>query len=281
MARCRCYTLVCVNYYPFHIGDYAAHTAHLEPMEDLAYRRLLDLYYMREDPLPADIQATAKLIRMRSMAADVGSVLREFFELCDEGWRHRRCDIEIVAMREKQQKQRDKANKRWHKPGAEPGNASAMPQHAKTDAAACATDAVAMPPTPTPTPTPKIKKNPPSPSAKPPPCPDGVDHGVWADWLALRNAKKAPVTPTVIGEASRGAGETGMSLEAFLRVWCARGSQGLEADWLRPHERPPPAAKEPEWRREQRERTAAFAGHAAAKVVPITVESEHVAARLG
>ena len=41
-----------MNYYPFHLGDYAAHTAHLEPMEDLAYRRMLDAYYLREAPLP-------------------------------------------------------------------------------------------------------------------------------------------------------------------------------------------------------------------------------------
>ena len=50
-----------MNYFPFHVGDYSAHTGHLEPMEDLAYRRLLDQYYLREGPLPADIQATAKL----------------------------------------------------------------------------------------------------------------------------------------------------------------------------------------------------------------------------
>ena len=24
-----------MNFYPFHIGDYVSHTAHLEPMEDL------------------------------------------------------------------------------------------------------------------------------------------------------------------------------------------------------------------------------------------------------
>lgn len=29
-----------------------------------------------------------------------------------------------------------------------------------------------------------------------------------------------------------------MTLDAFLRVWCARGSQGLQADWLKPNERP-------------------------------------------
>jgi uncharacterized protein YdaU (DUF1376 family) len=98
-----------MNYYPFNVGDYSAHTAHLEPMEDLAYRRLLDAYYLREQPLPADIQTTAKLVRMRSMAADVESVLNEFFTLTEDGWRHSRCDAEIERMRDKQTKARASA----------------------------------------------------------------------------------------------------------------------------------------------------------------------------
>lgn len=92
-----------MNYFPFHIGDYAAHTAHLEPMEDLAYRRLLDLYYLRETPIPADIQATAKLVRLRSFAADVESVLNEFFKLTDSGWKHGRCDTEIAKMQDRKE----------------------------------------------------------------------------------------------------------------------------------------------------------------------------------
>ena len=91
-----------MNYFPFHIGDYAAHTGHLEPMEDLAYRRLLDLYYLRESPIPLDVQTTAKLIRMRSMAADVEAVLKEFFIVTNEGWAHTRVDAELSKMREKQ-----------------------------------------------------------------------------------------------------------------------------------------------------------------------------------
>ena len=98
-----------MNFFPFNVGDYAAHTGHLEPMEDLAYRRLLDVYYMREEALPADIQATAKLVRMRSMAADVECVLREFFKLTDAGWTHKRCDAEILKMKEKQAKARASA----------------------------------------------------------------------------------------------------------------------------------------------------------------------------
>jgi uncharacterized protein YdaU (DUF1376 family) len=38
-------------YYSFHIGDYSAHTKHLTPMEDLAYRRLLDACCVGEGPL--------------------------------------------------------------------------------------------------------------------------------------------------------------------------------------------------------------------------------------
>jgi len=146
-----------VNYFPFHLGDYAAHTAHLEPMEDLAYRRLLDLYYLREGPLPADIQATAKLIRMRSMSADVESVLKEFFTLTAEGWRHSRCDAELTEMLRRQQMAKDKANKRWHPPVPEPSNAAASIPHAVADAAASKADANAMLPTPVPVPVPVLE----------------------------------------------------------------------------------------------------------------------------
>jgi hypothetical protein len=69
------------------------------------------------------------------------------------------------------------------------------------------------------------------------PCPNDVDQQTWADWLALRKEKRASVTATVIAGARRQADKAGMTLEAFLQVWCRRGSQGLEADWLKPHER--------------------------------------------
>ncbi|MFO1326068.1 MAG: helix-turn-helix domain-containing protein [Rubrivivax sp.] len=63
--------------------------------------------------------------------------------------------------------------------------------------------------------------------------PDDVDAQTWADWLQLRKAKRAPVTATVMAEVRREAAKAGMTLEDFLRAWCVRGSQGLQADWLR------------------------------------------------
>ena len=153
-----------MNYYPFHMGDYATATRHLSWDEDAAYRRLLDAYYTREAPLPADMRQVFRLVVASSQEQReaVETVLHEFFELTDVGWVNRRADREIDAMREKQQKQRDKANAMWEKRRAgtrqsqttEHGNAPAMQMHTETHAAASKTDADAMPPTPTPTPTP-------------------------------------------------------------------------------------------------------------------------------
>lgn len=67
--------------------------------------------------------------------------------------------------------------------------------------------------------------------------PEDVAEQVWADWLALRARKRAPVTETVLQGAREEAGKAGMPLEEFLRVWCARGSQGMQAAWLRESDR--------------------------------------------
>lgn len=64
-----------------------------------------------------------------------------------------------------------------------------------------------------------------------------ADPAVVRDWLALRKAKRAPVTATVAQHAIAEAAKAGLTITAFLRIWCARGSQGLEAAWLKPHER--------------------------------------------
>lgn len=92
-----------MHHYPFHIGDYAAHTRHLSPLEDLSYRRLLDAYYLREGPLPADVATTARLIGLRDHLAEVEAVLREFFEESQDGWFNARAEEEIQAFRAKQE----------------------------------------------------------------------------------------------------------------------------------------------------------------------------------
>lgn len=87
---------VILNYYPFHLGDYAAHTAHLDLLEDLAYRRLIDLQMLLERPLPTDVEELARKVRMRDHASVIRDVLNEFFIQTDEGWVNDRCMKEIT-----------------------------------------------------------------------------------------------------------------------------------------------------------------------------------------
>lgn len=69
--------------------------------------------------------------------------------------------------------------------------------------------------------------------------PDDVTEQTWDDWLQLRKTKRAPVSETVLSGARGEADKAGMPLERFLQIWCRRGSQGLEASWLRADERRP------------------------------------------
>ena len=89
-----------MHYYNFHIGDYQSHTHHLSIIEDIAFRRLLDHYYLHE--LPIKQRTIARQIRMVEHEADVLSVLNEFFRDTPNGYIHPRADIEIKKFREHQ-----------------------------------------------------------------------------------------------------------------------------------------------------------------------------------
>jgi uncharacterized protein YdaU (DUF1376 family) len=189
-----------LNYYPFHIGDYASATRHLSWEEDCAYRRMLDVYYTTEKALPADLKQVCRLVLATTdgQRQAVATVLEEFFEATPEGWVNTRAAAELVEMQDKQQKQRDKANKRWQSHVPEPGNASAMPRHKKLHAVASNSDADAMPPTPTPTPiTPTGSGGrAPKPSAEIE-LPDWVPVEQWTAFVEMRRAKgkRNPFTP--------------------------------------------------------------------------------------
>lgn len=139
-----------MHYYQFNIGDYVSSTAHLEPLEDIAFRRMLDLYYSSESPLPNDVEFIARKIRMRSHCECIADVLQEFFELDadEEYWHCTRADNEIAAFNEKANKASEAAKKRWgNKKPAKTSerstgvmrtqcerNADAMPTHTERNA---------------------------------------------------------------------------------------------------------------------------------------------------
>lgn len=247
-----------MKFYPFHVGDYAASTRHLSWDEDAAYRRLLDLYYSTERPLPTDQHVVCRLSLAQTDAqrAAIRAVLDEFFELTQDGWINRRADETLAAMREKQQRQRDKANKRWTDYKVN-GNATAMPRHTKDHAAASISYAAAMPPIPIPKrePSPdsshpnidtgesnkhtrkKFEKNAPGEKPRSTLCAadlvaDGVQRQHADDWLRVRAQKRAPLTATAWAACKREAEKAGVSIGEAVRISAERSWQGFKAAWL-------------------------------------------------
>ncbi|HHZ70895.1 MAG TPA: DUF1376 domain-containing protein [Flavobacteriales bacterium] len=104
-----------MHYYQFNIGDYVSSTQHLDENEDLAYRRMLDIYYSKELPLPEDQKDIARLIRMRTHTESIAIVLHEFFTLKKDGYHCIRADKEILAFQSKSDKARKSAEARWNK----------------------------------------------------------------------------------------------------------------------------------------------------------------------
>jgi len=94
-----------MHYFQFNIGDYASHTRHLSLLEDLAYRRLLDLYYLKDGEIYGDEAEVARQIGMRDHSREVTQVLQDFFSIGeDDRWTHDRCDAEIEHFRQKSEK---------------------------------------------------------------------------------------------------------------------------------------------------------------------------------
>lgn len=122
-----------MHFYQFNLGDYASATQHLDDMEDLAYRRMLDLYYMKESPLPKDIKVIAKLIRMRPHIECIKFVLDEFFTLVDGGYHNRGADKALNKVYKKSDAARKSAEARWNK-NKGLSDANAMRTQCETDA---------------------------------------------------------------------------------------------------------------------------------------------------
>lgn len=92
-----------MNYYPHHIGDYLKDTAHLTMIEDGAYRRLIDLYYLHEQALPCEKRQVYRLARAATPAERkaIDTILDEYFSHGEDGWMHRRCEEELSRSRGK------------------------------------------------------------------------------------------------------------------------------------------------------------------------------------
>lgn len=115
-------------YYQHFVGDYRRDTRHLTLLEHGAYRELLDQYYLTEEPIPLD---ESKLFRLLSARSDdekqaIRNVLQDFFVKSENGFIHKRCDIEIETYKAKSESASASAKKRWESKLTDDANAMPM-----------------------------------------------------------------------------------------------------------------------------------------------------------
>jgi len=196
-----------MHYYQFHIGDYASHTRHLSHMEDLAFRRLLDFYYLHETPIRThDI---ARQIGMRDYEQDVLTVLNEFFMSTPDGFINARADKEIEHFHLKVE-QASRAGK---------ASAERRSNVRSTDVQLTNNHK-------------PITINHKPKKATDVACPDGLSESVWNDFLLLRKAKKLPMTQTALDGLEAQGAILGWALDQTITECINRGWGGFKASWI-------------------------------------------------
>jgi len=196
-----------MHFYSFNIGDYMSHTVHLSLMEDLAYRRCLDIYYLHEKPLPEDATEVARLIRMPEHKPEVVQVLKEFFTHdVGTGYVHKRTHEEITKYQAKIQA------------ASRAGKASAL---ARSNASSTTVQPNNKQETINKKQETNIKR------------PRNVSKKTWDDFLTHRKNKKAPLTETALIGIKNEVKKTTISLEDALVMCQARGWQSFKSDWIK------------------------------------------------
>jgi uncharacterized protein YdaU (DUF1376 family) len=186
-----------------------SHTVHLSLMEDLVYRRCLDIYYLHEKPLPKDIGEVARLIRMPRHKREVAQVLKEFFiHEVGKGYVHKRTDEEI-----------DKYKKKVEA-SSRAGKLSAL-------ARANASSTTVKPNNKQETLNNKQETN-----NKTLKRPRSVKKKVWDDFLKHRKNVKAPLTETALGGITLEAAKANLPLEDALIMCQVRGWRSFKSDWI-------------------------------------------------
>lgn len=174
-----------MNYFKFHIGDYNRSARHLSNEEDLAYRRLLDMYYDTEAPIPLETQWVARRIRVDTEIVEI--VLKDMFERTEDGWRHARCDQEIDEYHRKAERNRENGKR-----GGRPKTVAKKPKENPVGSQSEPSGNLNHKPLTTNHKPDITPLNPPKGDF---PCPDGVDPIDWDSLLKVRVQKRAKMTP--------------------------------------------------------------------------------------
>jgi uncharacterized protein YdaU (DUF1376 family) len=186
-------------------------------MQDLAYRRLLDLYYLHEKPIPEENPCS--YIGLNDCSTDVQRVLNDYFVLTPKGWVNKRANEQIDEYRSKQ-KSASLAGKKSAE--VRKTNKEATLEQPFNDRSTDVQLNINHKPL-------TIKQEPIKDNYG---SPEGVSPEVWQDFVKQRKAKKAAITETAIKGIQREANKAGITLNAALQEICARGWTGFKAEWM-------------------------------------------------
>jgi uncharacterized protein YdaU (DUF1376 family) len=219
-----------------------SHTRHLSIYEDLAYRRLLDFYFLHEQPIKH--RDAARQIGMRDHEEDVLTVLNEFFLSTEDGFVNARANKEIMEFKVHQATSaygafiRDNPSLKQfvlkdvyiqqHTDGTIGDYIAKLRSHGEAMMCTSSTHDATNNHKPI-TNNHKPIKN----TATIVAPPYGVSDSVWQEFVSHRKSKKAKVTQLVIDGIIKEAQLAGWTIEDALKEIIIRNWQSFKADWVK------------------------------------------------
>ena len=195
-----------MHYYPHNIADYRKDTRFLTKLQHWAYRELLDEYYLSEQPITNNEKDL--FWRMGATTDEeqnaIKTVLHGFFEETENGFIHKRCDVEIQIFKEMLEK-RSRAGKASGKSRRSETNTCLTPiQHEVGDV--------------------EQTKNQETITNNHVSRPMDVNISVWEDYMNFRKIQKKPLYDATLKALKKESVQAGISLNQALIV--SRGLRG-------------------------------------------------------
>jgi len=199
-----------MHYFEHNIKDYRADAFTLTMIQHGAYRQLIDQYYLNEKPLTLDLEVLCAdlLVRGEDEKKAVVFILGKFFSKTENGYVHKRCDAVIQAFKDKSDKNRNNAVKRWSKVK----DANALLQE-------CDRNANQEPSTNNQETYNHVSR------------PLGVNVSIWEDYIKLRDAQKKPMTENFLKAMNKEAVNAGINLNEAILTCVENNWIGFKADW--------------------------------------------------
>ena len=230
--------------YQHHIGDFNNATRHLDRIERSIYRDLIELYYDIEGPLPLDIATICRRIIARSNEEStlVESSLNEFFTETPTGWYHTRCEHEIDKYKSSNSQRAlagkaSAAKKALKRQQALNGNSTSV--EISLNGESTGNQNLNLKPKPNNESTNVDSKRKQKPAIDLSAWESKPSAGTMTDWAAMRKAKHAPLSQTVINKLTPEinlAVASGYTADDCLSLCILKGWQGFKFQWLKNEE---------------------------------------------